>query len=116
MDFGLAEALDTTPEGDPSQSPTLTAAATQVGVIVGAPAYMSPEQTRGRDVDKRTDVWAFGCVLYETLTGRAAFPGNDVTDVLAAVIRAEPERDRLPAKLQQRSGDHRTVSPRRSVD
>ena len=63
LDFGLAKALDTAPEGDPSQSPTLTAAATQMGVIMGTAAYMSPEQARGKPVDKRSDIWAFGAVL-----------------------------------------------------
>ena len=63
LDFGLAKALDPTPEGDPSESPTLTAAATQMGVIMGTAAYMSPEQARGKAVDRRTDIWAFGCVL-----------------------------------------------------
>ena len=73
LDFGLAKALDPAPEGDPSESPTLTAAATQMGVILGTAAYMSPEQARGKTVDKRTDIWAFGAVLYEMLTGRRAF-------------------------------------------
>jgi serine/threonine-protein kinase len=91
LDFGLAKALDTTPRGDPSQSPTLTAAATQMGVIMGTAAYMSPEQARGKPVDKRSDIWAFGCVLLEMLTGHQAFPGTGVSDVLAAVIRGEVE-------------------------
>ena len=96
LDFGLAKALDPSPEADPSQSPTLTAAATQMGVILGTAAYMSPEQARGKTVDKRTDVWAFGCVLYEMLTGRRAFEGNDITDILAAIVRAEPEWAEIP--------------------
>ena len=96
LDFGLAKALDTTPEGDPSLSPTLTAAATQMGVIMGTAAYMSPEQARGKPVDKRADVWAFGTVLYEMLTGKRAFAGEDVSDTLATVLKSEPEWDALP--------------------
>ena len=91
LDFGLAKALDPAPDGDPSQSPTLTAAATQMGVVMGTAAYMSPEQVRGKPVDKRTDIWAFGCVLYEMLTGARAFAGQDVTDTIAAVVRLEPD-------------------------
>ena len=97
LDFGLAKALDPNPDADPSQSPTLTAAATQMGVIMGTAAYMSPEQAKGKVVDKRADVWAFGAVFYEMLTGRRAFAGDDVTDILAAVVRAEPEWSMLPA-------------------
>ena len=95
LDFGLAKALDTAPEGDPSQSPTLTAAATQMGVIMGTAAYMSPEQARGKVVDRRTDIWAFGAVLYEMLTGARPFEGRDVSEVLAGVIRTEPAWDVL---------------------
>ena len=102
LDFGLAKALDTTPEGDPSQSPTLTAAATQMGVIMGTAAYMSPEQAKGRTVDKRADVWAFGAVLFEMLTGRRAFPGEDLTDTIAAVMKSEPAWDALPADTAPR--------------
>ena len=90
LDFGLAKALDTTPEGDPSQSPTLTAAATQMGVIMGTAAYMSPEQARGKPVDRRADIWAFGAVLFEILTGRAAFSGETVSDVIALVLQFDP--------------------------
>ena len=97
LDFGLAKALDTAPEGDPSQSPTLTAAATQMGVIMGTAAYMSPEQARGKPVDRRTDVWAFGAVLYEMLTGRRAFEGEDVSLTLAEVMKGEPVLESLPA-------------------
>ena len=95
LDFGLAKALDTTPEGDPSQSPTLTAAATQMGVILGTAAYMSPEQARGKPVDKRADIWAFGAVLFEMLTGRRAFAGEDVSLTLSAVLQREPEWEAL---------------------
>ena len=69
---------------------------TAAGTIVGTPAYMSPEQARGRSVDRRADVWAFGCVLYEMLTGRRAFEGSDITEVLAAVMRDAPALDALP--------------------
>ena len=99
LDFGLAKALDPTPQGDPSQSPTLTAAATQMGVIMGTAAYMSPEQARGQPVDRRADIWAFGCVLYETLTGSKPFPGDDVSQTLARVIDRDPEWSELPGAL-----------------
>ena len=96
LDFGLAKALDPNPEGDPSQSPTLTAAATQMGVIMGTAAYMSPEQARGKPVDKRADIWAFGCVLYEMLTGQMAFQGEDVSLTLAKVLERDPSLESLP--------------------
>ena len=100
LDFGLAKAFAGEQEElNLSNSPTLSNAATQQGVILGTAAYMSPEQARGKSVDKRADIWAFGCVLFEMLTGRAAFSGKDVTDILAAVIRAEPEWSSLPANL-----------------
>jgi serine/threonine protein kinase len=70
---------------------------TGVGVILGAAAYMSPEQARGKVVDKRSDIWAFGCVLYERLTGRRVFDGADVSEVLASVIKGEPNWNALPA-------------------
>ena len=99
LDFGLAKALDTTPQGDPSQSPTLTAAATQMGVILGTAAYMSPEQARGKPVDRRADIWAFGCVLFEMLTGHRAFQGEDISLTLADVMRADPAWKGLPEGL-----------------
>ena len=99
LDFGLAKALDPSPSVDPSQSPTLTAAATQMGVIMGTAAYMSPEQARGKPVDRRADIWAFGVVLYEMLTGQRAFEGDDVSLTLADVMRAEPAWGRLPEDL-----------------
>ena len=97
LDFGLAKAFagDTSTE-DIGNSPTLSMAATMQGVILGTAAYMSPEQARGKSVDKRTDIWAFGCVLYELLTGKAAFHGEDVTDILGAVLRMEPDWSQLP--------------------
>jgi serine/threonine protein kinase len=98
LDFGLAKAFEgETANEDMGNSPTLSRAATMQGVILGTVAYMSPEQARGKSVDKRTDIWAFGCVLYELLTGKQAFHGEDVTDILAAVVRAEPDWQALPA-------------------
>ena len=97
LDFGLAKALDPSPTGDPSQSPTLTAAATQMGMIMGTAAYMSPEQARGKPVDKRADIWAFGCVLYEMLAGKRAFDGEDVSLTLSAVLQREPDFNELPS-------------------
>ena len=98
LDFGLAKAFEA-PEGaqaEPSRSPTLTAAATRAGVIMGTAAYMSPEQARGRVVDKRADIWAFGCVLLEMLTGRNTFAEDTVSDTLASVLRSDPNWDELP--------------------
>ena len=96
LDFGLAKALDPAPDVDPSQSPTLTAAATQMGVIMGTAAYMSPEQASGATVDKRADIWSFGAVLFEMLTGKRAFDGETVSHVLAAVLKTEPDWAALP--------------------
>ena len=96
LDFGLAKALDPNPDADPSQSPTLTAAATQMGVILGTAAYMSPEQARGKTVDKRADVWAFGVVLYEMLTGTRPFQGEDVSLTLASVMKSDLNVTRIP--------------------
>jgi serine/threonine-protein kinase len=91
LDFGLAKATEEpAATGNLSDSPTQTMSATRVGVILGTAAYMSPEQVRGAAVDKRADIWAFGCVLYEMLSGKAAFRGETTTDILAAVLRAEP--------------------------
>jgi Tol biopolymer transport system component len=100
LDFGLAKAME--PSGalsaSASMSPTITTPAmTQGGLILGTAAYMSPEQAKGRPADKRSDVWAFGCVLYEMLTGARAFQGDDVSDTLAAVLRGEPNWMALPA-------------------
>ena len=105
LDFGLAKAFQ--PDAsDPnmSMSPTisLTAAATQMGMVIGTAAYMAPEQAKGKPIDKRADVWAFGAVLYEMLTGRRAFVGDDVSDTLAAVLRAEVNLDGLPEETPAR--------------
>jgi len=97
LDFGLAKALardGTMP--DLSQEPTLGVTAIGERAVVGTPAYMSPEQARGQEVDKRTDVWAFGCVLYEMLVGRVPFAGGTISDVLAAILEREPNWDALP--------------------
>ena len=102
LDFGLAKAFQPDPEGDPSQSPTLIAAATQHGVILGTAAYMSPEQARGKTVDKRADIWAFGVVLFEMVTGRRPFEGRDVSEVLGGVLRLEPEWNALPGDTPPR--------------
>jgi Tol biopolymer transport system component len=101
LDFGLAKALDPpdAAAADAMNSPTLSLHATQAGIILGTAAYMAPEQARGKALDRRADVWAFGCVLYEMLTGTRAFPGDDITDTLAAVVRAEPEWSGLPLAL-----------------
>ena len=101
LDFGLAKALDADgTSGDPSQSPTITSPAlTRMGVVLGTAAYMSPEQARGRAADKRSDVWAFGCVLYEMLSGTRAFGGAETSDTIAAVLRADPEWAALPASV-----------------
>jgi eukaryotic-like serine/threonine-protein kinase len=99
LDFGLAKALDPIGSGAASLtvSPTLSIHATQSGIILGTAAYMSPEQARGRAIDRRADVWSFGCVLYEMLTGRQTFAGDSVTDLLSSVTRDEPDWSALPA-------------------
>jgi Tol biopolymer transport system component len=102
LDFGLAKMLateDASPPSSLSLSPTMSVQTLSGGVILGTAAYMSPEQARGKTVDARTDVWAFGCLLYEMLTGRSAFSGETVTDVLAAVIGTEPDWRALPATV-----------------
>ena len=103
LDFGLAKALEAeAPDPSLSQSPTLTNAATQAGVILGTAAYMSPEQARGKPVDKRADIFAFGAVLYECLTGKRAFEGEDVSDTLAGILAREPEFEALPTNIDPR--------------
>jgi hypothetical protein len=96
LDFGLAKAFAGDTSGSAlSRMPTVTATELQ-GTILGTPAYMSPEQARGHDIDKRTDIWAFGCVLFEMVTGRVAFPGQTISDTIAAILEREPAWDTLP--------------------
>ncbi len=102
LDFGLAKAFAGAQEVNLSNSPTLSDMATQQGVILGTAAYMSPEQAKGKTVDKRADVWAFGVVLFEMLAGRQLFTGETVSETLAAVIKSEPEWKRLPTNLHPR--------------
>jgi Tol biopolymer transport system component len=98
LDFGLAKAWEADAAGsNPSLSPTITSRHTREGVILGTAAYMSPEQARGKPVDRRTDIWAFGCLVYEMLTGAQTFAGDTVTDVIAAVVTRDPDWDALPA-------------------
>jgi len=98
LDFGLARAMTGDPgEYDMANSPTITAGMTQAGVVLGTAAYMSPEQARGQEVDRRSDIWSYGCVLFEMLTGRAPFAGDTVTDVIAEIVKSEPEWEALPA-------------------
>jgi serine/threonine protein kinase/WD40 repeat protein len=102
LDFGLAKAVEAQGQAsDPSVSPTLTMRHTQAGVILGTAAYMAPEQARGKTVDRRADIWAFGAVLYEMLTGKRAFEGETISDVLAAVLTQEPRFDLAPARLHR---------------
>ena len=96
LDFGLAKALDPIPEGDPSQSPTMTAAATRLGTVMGTATYMSPEQATGRPAEKRSDLWSFGVILLEMLTGRSPFAGDTVSETLAKVLKTEPDWTLLP--------------------
>jgi len=98
LDFGLAKAFDPSASSGAgaTMSPTLSLHATQAGIILGTAAYMAPEQARGKAVDRRADIWAFGCVLYEMLTGRRAFEGDDVSTILAAVLKTDPDWQLLP--------------------
>jgi serine/threonine protein kinase len=106
LDFGLAKAVEaaaTSGRGrDAAMSPTITSLGTVAGVILGTAAYMSPEQARGKPVDKRADIWAFGCVFYEMLAGKLAFDGDTVSDTMAAVLMREPDWSALPTSLPPR--------------
>jgi serine/threonine protein kinase len=103
LDFGLAKAIwgnEANAEVHPAE--TVTGGATMARRVLGTPGYMSPEQPRGQDVDERTDIWAFGCLLYELLTGRRVFRGDSNEGTLAAVLEREPEWQALPAKTIER--------------
>jgi Tol biopolymer transport system component len=102
LDFGIARVLTIDAPADPADSPTILTANTDLGVLLGTAAYMSPEQARGRPVDKRADIWAFGCLLYEMLTGAPAFAGESTTDILADIVRKEPDWGRVPARVPSR--------------
>ncbi len=97
LDFGLAKASTTDGAQDLSKAPTLSSMGSEVGRIVGTPAYMSPEQAQGKHVDKRTDIWSFGCLLYELLTGLRAFRGVNTTEILAKILEREPDWEALPS-------------------
>jgi Tol biopolymer transport system component len=102
LDFGLAKALApdaASMSADAAISPTLTARGTQMGTVIGTAAYMAPEQARGKAVDRRADIWAFGVVLYEMLTGRRAFDGDDISDVLASVLKSDPDWTSVPGSV-----------------
>ncbi len=106
LDFGLAKVFaGEVSESEEAHSPTITQGQTREGAILGTASYMSPEQARGRSVDKRTDIWSFGCLLYEVLTGRRAYEGPTVSDNIAQILAGDPDWDALPAKLHPRIGD-----------
>ena len=104
LDFGLAKAVRGESGADLSRAPTITLDATREGLIVGTAAYMSPEQARGHSVDKRTDIWAFGCVLYEMLTGRAAFARETISDTIAAILHSEPDWHAVSSRAPAATG------------
>jgi Tol biopolymer transport system component/predicted Ser/Thr protein kinase len=101
LDFGLAAVAQSSDPSNPVNSPTLTISPTRAGMILGTAAYMSPEQARGKPVDKRADIWAFGVVLYETLTGQRLFEGETVSDTLAHVLTKQPDWERVPAQVRR---------------
>jgi serine/threonine-protein kinase len=101
LDFGLAAVSQSSDPSDPANSPTLTISPTRAGMILGTAAYMSPEQARGKPVDKRADIWAFGVVLFEMLTGKRLFEGETVSDTLAHVLTKEPDWEQVPAKARR---------------
>jgi predicted Ser/Thr protein kinase len=101
LDFGLAKSDDSAASSDPTLSPTFTMSPTRAGLILGTAAYMSPEQARGRKVDKRADIWAFGVVLFEMITGQRLFHGEDLTEILASVVKEEPRIELAPPQVRR---------------
>src|SRR5712691_4905592 len=103
LDFGLAKAMEPPPsnDGNPENSPTLTIGATQAGAILGTAAYMAPEQAKGKAADKRSDIWSFGVILYEVLTGKRLFPGETAVEILGAVLNQDPDISATPPRLQK---------------
>ena len=117
LDFGLAKALDDKPAAavSGSNSPTLTMGATRAGVLLGTAAYMSPEQAKGKQADRRSDIWSFGAVLYEMLTGNPPFSGESVGEVIAAVIKEEPKLDGVPVEVRGLIGRCLNKEPRKRL-
>jgi serine/threonine protein kinase len=117
LDFGLAAVPQASPETarDPMHSPTLTIAATQAGMIMGTAAYMSPEQAAGKPVDKRADIWSFGVVLFEMLTGKRLFDGETISHTLAAVLTKEPDLQQVPVKVRRLLQSCLEKDPRRRL-
>jgi eukaryotic-like serine/threonine-protein kinase len=118
LDFGLAKMAEPAPQpdSDPEHSPTLTLeAATELGVIMGTAGYMAPEQARGKAVDKRADIWAFGVVLYEMVTGKRLFQGEDLTETLAIVVKEQPDFERLPANVRKLARNCLEKDPKRRL-
>src|SRR6202051_2187324 len=103
LDFGLAKAMDPAPlsGSTPGNSPTLTIGATAVGTILGTAAYMAPEQAKGKQADKRSDIWSFGVILYEVLTGKRLFPGDTAVEILGAVLNRDPDISAAPARVHK---------------
>src|SRR5204863_9963443 len=105
LDFGLAKAWEGAPEAQLAAAPTLTAVVDGERMILGTPAYMSPEQARGRPLDKRADIWSFGCILFEMLAGRAAFAEETISDTLAHVLDRDVDWEALPPSTPARVRD-----------
>ncbi len=101
LDFGLAKVTQADPVATSQDSPTLSMAATQAGMILGTAAYMAPEQARGKPIDNRADIWAFGIVLQEMLTGKRLFKGEDITEILASVVKEEPDWTQVPPRIRR---------------